>query len=69
VQIGKILNVKHMLVGSLSKLMDTYYITVNVVDVETSKIVASYDQDAMSAKELKTACKILAKKLVNPQSN
>jgi hypothetical protein len=24
VQIGKILNVKHMIVGSLSKLMDTY---------------------------------------------
>ena len=47
VQIGKILNVRHMIVGSLSKLMDTYYITVNVVDVETSKIVASYDQSAM----------------------
>ncbi|MBI5574334.1 MAG: PorV/PorQ family protein [Elusimicrobia bacterium] len=63
VQIGKLLNVKQMVVGSLSKLMDTYYITVNLVDVETSKIIASYDQEAMSAKELRTACKTLAQKL------
>jgi len=63
VQIGKILNVKQIVVGNLSKLMDTYYITVNVVDVETSKIVASYDQEAMSAKELKTACGLLAQRL------
>ncbi|MDD5688404.1 MAG: CsgG/HfaB family protein [Elusimicrobia bacterium] len=63
VQIGKMLNVKQMIVGSLSKLMDTYYITVNLVEVETGKIVASYDQEAMSAKELKTACNTLAQKL------
>jgi curli biogenesis system outer membrane secretion channel CsgG len=68
VQIGKILNVRHMIVGSLSKLMDTYYITVNVVDVETSKIVSSYSQEASSAKELKAACKTLAQKLVNPEN-
>jgi hypothetical protein len=63
VQIGKLLNVKQMVVGSLSKLMDTYYITVNLVDVETGKIMASYDQDATSAKELRTACRMLAQKL------
>jgi len=63
VQIGKLLNVKQMVVGSLSKLMDTYYITVNLVDVETGKIAASYDQDATSAKELRTACRMLAQKL------
>lgn len=64
VQIGKILNVKQIVVGSLSKLMDTYYITINLVDVETSKIVASYDQEAMSAKELRTGCRLIAEKLV-----
>jgi len=62
VQIGKLLNVKQMIVGNLSKLMDTYYITANLVEVETSKIIASFDQEAMSAKELKTACKVLARK-------
>ncbi|MEW6040075.1 MAG: CsgG/HfaB family protein, partial [Elusimicrobiota bacterium] len=63
VQMGKLLNVQKMVVGSLSKLMDTYYITVNLVDVETGKIIKSHDQDAMSAKELKNACAILAQKL------
>lgn len=63
VQIGNILNVKQMVVGSLSKLMDTYYITVNVVEVETGKIIVSYDQEATSAKELRIACKTLAQKI------
>gem|GEM_PF-2228790 len=65
VEIGKLLNVKQMLVGSLSKLLDSYYITVNVVDVETGKIVASYDSDPVSSKELKDACKKIVKKLSN----
>jgi hypothetical protein len=63
VQIGNLLNVKEMVVGSLSKLMDTYYITVSVVDVETGKIISSFDQEATSAKELRLACKILAQKI------
>lgn len=63
VQLGKILNVQQMIVGSLSKLMDTYYITVNVVNVETGKILSSYNQDAQSAKELHAACKTLADKI------
>ncbi|OGS24896.1 MAG: hypothetical protein A2314_00110 [Elusimicrobia bacterium RIFOXYB2_FULL_50_12] len=63
VKIGKILNVQQMLVGSLSKLMDTYYITINIVDVETGKIIASFDQEAGSAKELKNASRILAEKI------
>ncbi|OIO75355.1 MAG: hypothetical protein AUJ85_03285 [Elusimicrobia bacterium CG1_02_37_114] len=63
VKMGKLLNVQHMMVGSLSKLLDTYYITVNVVDVETGKILKSSDQKAMNADELRSACKILAGKL------
>ena len=60
---GKLLNVKQMLVGSLSKLLDTYYITVNVIDVETGKIMASYDGDAGNARELKDACQKIVKKI------
>jgi len=63
VKIGKLLNVKQMVVGSLSKLMDTYYITVNLVEVQSGKILASYDQEAMTARELKSACKTLAQKI------
>lgn len=63
VQMGKLLNVKYMVVGSLSKLMDSYYITVNLIDVESSKIVVSYDQEASSSRGLKQACDSLARKL------
>ncbi|OGS55081.1 MAG: hypothetical protein A3J79_01195 [Elusimicrobia bacterium RIFOXYB2_FULL_62_6] len=63
VEMGKLLNVKRMLVGSLSKLLDSYFITVNVVDVETGKIIASYDAEASSSKELRNACRKLVEKL------
>lgn len=63
VQIGKLLNVQQIVVGSLSKLMDVYFITVNLVDVETGKIFASYSQEASSSQELKEACRILAQKI------
>lgn len=63
VEMGKLLNVKKILVGSLSKLLDTYYITVNVVDVETGKIAESYNSDAASSRELKEACRKIVKNL------
>ena len=63
IEMGKLLNVKQMLVGSLSKLVDTYYITLNVTDVETGKIVASYESEAYSSRELKEACGKLVKNI------
>lgn len=64
-EMGKLLNVKQMLVGSLSKLVDTYYITLNVTDVETGKIVASYESEAYSSRELKEACRKLVKNILH----
>jgi len=43
VQIGKILNVKMMVVGSCGQLLGQYVITMNVVDVESAKIAYSDD--------------------------
>lgn len=63
VQMGKLLNVQQMVVGSVSKLMDTYYITVNLVEVETGKIIASHNQEAMTARELLSACRTLAQRI------
>ncbi|MEW6556878.1 MAG: CsgG/HfaB family protein [Elusimicrobiota bacterium] len=63
VQIGKLLNVKKMVVGNLSKLMDTFYITVNLVDVESGKILSSFDQEATTSKELRTSAQDLARQL------
>ncbi|MEW6556283.1 MAG: PorV/PorQ family protein [Elusimicrobiota bacterium] len=63
VQIGKLLNVREMVVGSLSKLMDTYFITVNLVEVETGKILKSEDIKAQTAADLRAACKELAERI------
>lgn len=62
-QIGKLLNVSRMVLGTLSRLLDTYYITVSLVDVETGKVLASYDAEAGHAGGLKEACGALAGKL------
>jgi len=63
VQMGKLLNVQWMAVGSVSKLMDTYYITVNLVEVETGKIIASHNQEATTTRELLSACRTLAQRI------
>ena len=68
VEMGKLLNVQQMLVGSLSKLLDIYYITVNVVDVKTGKIIASYDADAANSRELKAACKTIVGRISSSSS-
>ncbi|MCB4791775.1 MAG: CsgG/HfaB family protein [Elusimicrobia bacterium] len=63
VKMGKILNVKVVLLGSLSKLMDTFYITVSLIDVETGEILQSIDQKAMTPDELKQACNQIVEKI------
>lgn len=66
VELGKLLHVEKMLVGTLSKLASTYFVEVSVVDVETGKITASYDGDAASSEELRNACKNIAEKMTRP---
>ena len=63
-QIGKLLNVTKMVAGTMSKLLDSYHITVNLVDVQTGKILASHDAEAVDSKGLREACKALAQKLL-----
>ena len=64
IQIGKILNVQQMIVGSFSKLMDIYFVSASLVDVETGKIIKSENIKASSAEEIVNICKILAQKLL-----
>jgi tetratricopeptide (TPR) repeat protein len=63
VKMGKLLNVQAMVVGSVSKLMGVYIIAVNVVSVETGKILASIDKKATTIDELRDVCKSIAKEL------
>jgi len=41
VQIGQLLNMDYMITGTLSKLGERYFITINIIGVETSQIVRS----------------------------
>src|SRR3989339_914858 len=45
VKIGRILNVKKMVLGTLSKINDDYQISAKMVDVETGRIDISDDID------------------------
>ncbi|OGS33509.1 MAG: hypothetical protein A2474_08745 [Elusimicrobia bacterium RIFOXYC2_FULL_34_12] len=64
IQIGKILNVRQIVVGSYSKLGNEYYLTINLVEVESGKILKSLDHKVMSQAEIRDTCKILAYRLI-----
>jgi len=62
VQIGKILNVEGMIVGTFSKFLGTYYINVSFIDVETGEIVAAEAVECSSGKELPNAAREIAER-------
>ncbi|PKM99264.1 MAG: hypothetical protein CVU78_07200 [Elusimicrobia bacterium HGW-Elusimicrobia-2] len=53
VAIGKILNVKLMTVGSCGQLLGKYIITMNIVDVESAKIIFSDDASVADPNDLR----------------
>lgn len=48
VEIGKLLNMKYMIVGTFSKFGSTYVLVVDIIDVETSEIVDSAKANALA---------------------
>lgn len=65
VQLGKILNVHKMVVGSVSKLEGIYAVNANLVDVETGKIERSNAVTCEKPAELISAAENLADKLTD----
>ncbi|MBN1621982.1 MAG: hypothetical protein JW871_05265 [Endomicrobiales bacterium] len=63
VKMGKILNVDQIVVGNISKLGKTYFITANLIEVKTGKILKSEEAEANNSKEIKSACEYLSQKL------
>jgi TolB-like protein len=63
VRMGKVLNVRYMIVGTFSKFLETYYINVNVVSVETGEIVVAEAVECESGKELPSASKKIAESI------
>lgn len=68
VKMGALLNAKKIVIGSLSKLEDVYYININLVEVDTGEINYSGDIDCSSPKQLKNACETLISRMVKKLS-
>lgn len=69
VKIGKLLNVQKMVIGSMSKLADKYYITANIVDVETGQIIVSKRVKCNIGDDLDIAIDKLTNRLIGKESN
>ncbi len=63
VQMGKILNVQKIIVGTLSKLVGKYYISISFVDVETGEIETAETIKCESGDELIFGARELAERL------
>lgn len=64
VQMGKILNVQKMINGNVSRLLDTYYITANCIDVETGEIQFSENIEFKAESMLKQKTEEIANNLI-----
>ena len=49
VKLGKVLNVKFLVVGTFGKLLDQYVLSFRVIDVETAKAIYSDDARSLSS--------------------
>lgn len=65
VQMGKILNVQSMLVGSFSKALNMYYINARLVDVESGAAVVAETVSFSTESDLYPKVKELVDKIVS----
>ncbi len=63
VKLGKVLNVKYLVVGTFGKLLDRYVVSMRVVDIETAKAVYSDEAQAKDVPEVQTAIGQMASNL------
>ena len=65
IQMGKILNVEKIVIGSFSKILGAYHINVRLVAVETGAAVLAETVSFTTAEELPAKIKELTNKIVN----
>jgi len=63
VKLGKVLNVKYLVVGGFGKVMDQYMLNMRVIDVETAKAIYSDEAMGKNLQEIRDGIKVLAAKL------
>jgi len=64
VQMGKLLNVNLIAIGKCGMLRSRYILTVNIIDVETGKIVFSDSEDCYSEKEIEKMTTRIVEKIM-----
>lgn len=62
--LGKMLNAQKVVTGSLTKMMDTYFVTANMIDVESGKIESAASGDYKTTDDMKQAIQVVATQLV-----
>lgn len=65
-RIGRMLKVQKVIMGSVTKIADVYYVAVNVFDVESGSVSQSLVQDISEISDLNKACGILSSKIIGP---
>ncbi|PIU18334.1 MAG: hypothetical protein COT16_02485, partial [Elusimicrobia bacterium CG08_land_8_20_14_0_20_44_26] len=65
VQMGKLLNVHYIAIGSCGKLLSRFILTVNVVDVESGTIIFSANEDCYAEQEIEKMTIRIAEKIKN----
>jgi TolB-like protein len=63
VKLGKVLNVRFLVVGSFGKLMDSYILNIRVVEVQTAKVVYSDSSQGKDVPAVQNAIRDMAAKL------
>jgi hypothetical protein len=63
VKLGKLLNVQRMAVGSFGKLMDSYILSIRVVNVETGAIVYADSAEGEKVSQLRGGVKDMAQRM------
>ncbi len=68
VKLGKVLNVKYLVVGSFGKALDQYVLSMRVIDVETAKAVYSDEAYGKNLQEVRDGITAMASKLTQAVS-
>jgi len=63
IKLGRLLNVERMVVGSFGKFLNTYVTSVNVVNVETGRIIYADEAKGTTADDVMAAVKVMSERL------
>ena len=69
VQLGKILLAKFILIGKIYKIEDNYFITINLIDVESAKIIYSDKNKVIDLANLDILCGKMTEKMLSSVLN